>query len=381
MKKIITLFMAVFMLSCSGKKHEEKNVNFYMWGGSQEVNRFVDENIAKEIEKKGIKLKRVPISDIKDAVNKLIIEKKAGKKEGGIDILWVNGESFKLLKEAQLLSNLDGKIKGVSLLKSSTTEKDFGESIDSLEIPWGEVQFNFIGRYSEGQPFTDSKSLMEYVKGNRGRFTYPNVSDFTGSAFVRNIAIDILGEENIRNMTNEELKVALNTVWDYFKEMKGYLWREGTTYPESEGNLDTLYAKEEIDISMGYTINKVSQKIKNGQFSDSSKSFLLDKGTLFNNHYLAIPINSPHKEAAYEVIEYLISPEAQLLKQDPKNWGDFTVLDLEKIESKEREEFEKSLDDGKIVSPEKLKEKRVGELPSDKAKIIDEGWRENIGKL
>ena len=53
-------------------------------------------------EREGIELKAVPVVNIKDVVNKLIIEKQAGKNKGSVDILWINGENFNELKETLL---------------------------------------------------------------------------------------------------------------------------------------------------------------------------------------------------------------------------------------------------------------------------------------
>ena len=181
-------------------------------------------------------------------------------------------------------------------------------------------------------------------------------------------------------MSNDELKENLEKVWTYFNNIKPYLWREGKTYPESDGKIDLLYSTGELNVAMGYTINKVNFKINSGEFPKESKSFLLDKGTLFNNHYLAIPANSQHKENAIKVINELISPEIQMLKQSPKNWGDFTVLDLNKLNSKQKEEFSKMLETGKMVDLKELTSKRVFELAPSKLKIIDEGWIERVGK-
>lgn len=382
MKKIVILFVAFFMFGCGAKKTEEKTVNFYMWGGSHHINNFIDEKISKSVmEKEGITLKRVPVTDIKESINKLIIEKNAGRKNGSIDLIWVNGENFKLLKDSKVITeNISSQLKNVALLKDSAQVKDFGEPILGLEIPWGEAQFNFISRTND-IPFKDSETLMQYIKSNPGRFTYPAVTDFTGSAFVRNMAIDILGYENVEKMTTKELEESLGKVWSYFKEMKPYLWRQGETYPESEGRLDTLLSSGEVDVAMGYTINKVSLKVKTGEFPETAKSFLLDKGTLFNNHYLAIPDNSPNKKAALALIDYLISPEGQLLKQNPENWGDLTVIDLDKLDNKVKAEFNKIMEDPKVPEMSELKNKRVGELSPEKTKIIDRGWIENIGKM
>ncbi|SJZ36617.1 putative spermidine/putrescine transport system substrate-binding protein [Cetobacterium ceti] len=381
MKKILIGIAAMVAFVGCGKK--EKTVNMYMWGGSQEINKFMDNVVAVNLEKKdNIKLNRVPITNIKDTVNKLIIEKQAGKKNGSIDLIWVNGENFKELKNAGVLEENIGKnLKNLQYVKESTLEKDFGEPINGYEIPWGEAQFNFIYRGNGNIPFNDSKTLMEYVKNNPGRFTYPEVNNFTGSAFVRNMAIDILGYENIEKMTNEELKNNLNIVWNYFNEMKPYLWREGSTYPESEGKLDTLYGNGEVDVTMGYTLNKVTAKIDAGQYDKNSKSFLLDKGTLFNNHYLAIPKNGKNKEDAKIVIDYLISPEGQLLKQEPENWGDLTILDVNKLDETTQKKFKSLIESKNLPSLKDIQEKRIKELSPEKLAIIEEGWNSNVGKI
>ncbi|MGL5356581.1 MAG: ABC transporter substrate-binding protein [Cetobacterium sp.] len=386
MKKLIkksSILYFIFLLFLGCGKKENKDVNIYMWGGSKEINIFMDDIVAPEILKsEDIKLKRVPIVDIKDVVNKLIIEKQAGKKNGVIDIIWINGENFKLLKDTGVLEeDILSKIPNKDILKKSTLIRDFGEEINGLEIPFGEAQFNFIYDTKKGDiPFVDSKTLLEYVKNNPGKFTYPNVSNFTGSAFVRNVSIEMLGYENILNMNNKELENNLNIVWSYFNDMKPYLWRKGETYPESEGNLDLLYSIGEVDVTMGYTINKVNSKIDSKEYPETSKSFLLNKGTMFNNHYLAIPKNSQNKENALKVINKLVSPEIQLLKQESKNWGDFTILDIEKLPSEIVKKLLLSAENEKIPSLKELEEKRVLELTSDKLRIIEEGWKEKVGK-
>lgn len=113
-------------------------------------------------------------------------------------------------------------------MKESTIITDFGENIDGLEVPFGEAQFNFIYNTKTGDiPFTNWKTLLEYAKKHPGRFTYPNVNNFTGSAFVRNITIGILGYDNIKKMTSKEFEKNLDSVWKYLNILEPYLWREG----------------------------------------------------------------------------------------------------------------------------------------------------------
>lgn len=385
MKKAYKLFiigvLGMTILGCNSK--EKKEVTLYMWGGDAKVNSYVQDIAGNYIkEREGIELKAVPVVNIKDVVNKLIIEKQAGKNRGSVDILWINGENFNELKEADLLEKgILAKIENKKLIKESATLKDFGVDIDGDEVPWGEAQFNFIYDGEKGSiPFDSWQSLKEYVKRNPDRFTYPVVSDFTGSAFVRNIVIDILGYDNIMKMSDEEFKENLQVVWDYLNKIKPYLWRKGETYPESEGKLDLLYSTGEIDITMGYTINKVNSKIETGDFVKTSRSFLLKKGTLFNNHYLAIAKTSQNKEEALKIIDAMVSPQLQYEKQLAKNWGDFTVLDIDKLDEKEREGFIKLIENPNVPSLKELQEKRVLELSPTKLLIIEKEWQEKVGK-
>jgi len=399
MKKVVFLILVLMAVAC-GKKEEdatkldyswgkvEKNsqgteVSIYMWGGSAEINKFMDTFVANSLkEKNNIILNRVPITDIKDTVNKLIVENQAGKKNGSVDIIWINGENFKLLKESNVLwGNFVKNLPIIEKVKQETLISDFGEPINGLEAPWGETQFNFIYDSSTGTlPFIDHETLKEYVKNNPGVFTYPAIPDFTGSAFVRNMVIDIIGEEKAQGMSNEKFKVALEEVWNYFEELEPYLWRKGETYPESEGKLDILYSNQEIAVTMGYAVNKASNKITSKEFSENSKSFLIEKGTLFNNHYLSIPENSKNKAGALYVVNYLLSEDAQLAKQDPKNWGDSTILDMSKLSQEDKENFEILGQSDALPTLEERATKRVRELSPEKLEIIEKGWLEKIGK-
>ena len=58
-------------------------VNLAMYGGDEAINAYVDDYVIPELETKhGIELRRTPLGDTADAVNKLLNEKQAGK-DGG----------------------------------------------------------------------------------------------------------------------------------------------------------------------------------------------------------------------------------------------------------------------------------------------------------
>ena len=58
-----------------------------------------------------------------------------------------------------------------------------------------------------------------------------------------------------------------------------------------------------------------------------------------NTHFVAIPYNATSKEGALLLANFLISPEAQARKQDPKIWGDPTVLNVDKLNDADRAKF------------------------------------------
>ncbi len=63
-------------------------------------------------------------------------------------------------------------------------------------------------------------------------------------------------------------------------------------------------------------------------------------GTLGNTHFVTIPYNAAAKEGALVFANFLLSPEAQLRKQDPEIWGDPTVLAMNKLPTEYREKFD-----------------------------------------
>lgn len=81
-----------------------QTVYFNAWGGSPEINAYLvwaGQELARDYQ---VKLVQVKVDDIAQSVSQLLANKQAGKQAGGpIDLLWVNGENFKALKEQGLL--------------------------------------------------------------------------------------------------------------------------------------------------------------------------------------------------------------------------------------------------------------------------------------
>ncbi|WCK52950.1 ABC transporter substrate-binding protein [Aneurinibacillus sp. Ricciae_BoGa-3] len=365
-----------------------QTVNMYMWGGSDSINRYIDEWAAPRLQREaGVTLKRIPVNDTKDIINKLLVEKQAGKKRGSMDIIWINGENFKAAKDNSLLwGSFANKLPNVQKyvdVNAPDISNDFGLATNGLEAPWGKAQFVFA--YDSNRvknPPKSMKELLEWAKQNPGKFTYPAPPDFTGSAFIRQVLYEQTGgyKQYLKNVDQKTLDENSKPTWDYLNQLKPYLWREGKTYPESEAKLDQLYSSGEIWMTMGYDPAKATNQIQKGNFPKSTRTFVLDKGTLSNTHYLSIPFNSVHQAGAMVAINFLLSPEAQIAKFDPANWGEDMSLNPKKLSAQDQKRLA-SINRGVATLPAGvLASHRVPEMPSQYVGILEKGWIENVAK-
>lgn len=396
MKKIITLILCMLLtislIGCSSKEtkssedilnssYEEileiakgSSVNFYGYGGDEVMNKWFDTYVIPQMkEKYDITVKRVGM-DIDNILNQLLSEKQANSK-GVVDLVWINGENFKTAKENDLLFGpFTAKLPSFNNYidaKSKDITNDFGTSVDGMEAPWGKAQFAMIKNSSKvSQKITNTKDLKEIVKKYPGKFTYPALPDFTGSAFVRNVIYDIVGYENVANLEEDEanVKEVIQPAMDYLNEIKPYLWNKGKTYPQTSSQLDNMYSDNEVYFNMTYSPNGVLSRIKSGEFSKDTEILEFDKGNISNTHFLAIPKNSQNQGGAMVLADFLMSVDAQSSKSDSKNWGDATVLDTEKMTKEEKLKFSKS-----IIIENSLPELKAGLVP-----IIEKIWIKEV---
>lgn len=363
-------------------------VNLYMWGGSDSINQYFDEWVIPRVEETyDITLNRVPVTDTKEILTQVLDEKTAGKNEGSIDIMWINGENFKTAKDNDLLgkpfSDKLPNVQNLIDLEVPQIASDFGIPVENLQAPWGTAQFVMTYDEARSDYPTSLAELEEYVQQNPGKFTYPALPDFTGSAFVRHVLYQEVGSEAFFEeplMEREEVEELLEPVWSYLNDLEPYLWRQGETYPESLARLDQLFANGEVDFTMAYDPIKAAAEVQNGRFPESTRNFIWEEGTLSNTHYLAIPYNSPNPQGALVVINELLSAEAQAAKMDPANWGDLPVVELAKLSEEEQELFT-AIDLGEATVPiSEMEQNRLPEIPSIYLEWIEESWLEHVAQ-
>jgi putative spermidine/putrescine transport system substrate-binding protein len=364
---------------------KESKVNFFMWGGDEGINRYIDEWVAPRLKKQyNIELKRYPM-EATEFINKLMTEKRANKTSGEMDVLWVNGENFKIAKQQELLlgpftSKLPNFQQFVDT-QSDDTKYDFGFPTEGFEAPWGKVQFVFAYDSNKiANPPRSIDELKEWVKKNPGKFTYPAPPDFTGSAFVRHVLHENSQDYNTYlNKYDEELiKGEADKIWNELNEIEPFLWREGKSYPQSLSQLEQLYKNGEVWMTMGYDEANASNLIKSGEFPATTKTFVLDQGTLSNTHFLAIPYNAPNPNGALVLINELLSPSAQMKKMELEYWGENMSLSVNRLSEKDKNSME-SIDRGPAtLSQQELFSHRIPEIGADYVQWLERGWMNNV---
>lgn len=407
-KKLFTMFILTVLLfsmaACSKKENNTKEmetdiadmtfeemvesakgttVTFYGWGGDEQLNQWLDNEFAPLMkEKYDITMERVPM-DIDQVLSQLSGEVQAGKEKGSIDMIWINGENFQSAKENNMLYGpFVDKLPNYNEYIDTESEDvtlDFAYPIEGFEAPYGKAQIVMIADTAVVTELpTSTEALMEFVKKNSGKVTYPALPDFTGSAFVRNVIYDICGYEQFLTMEadKEVVKEAIEPALEYLRQLNPYLWNQGTTFPNSSTTLDNMFADGEVLLNMSYDAYGTAIKIENGTYTETTQTFQFDKGTIGNTNFMAIAVNAPNKAGAMVAINEMISPEVQADRYDELKV--LPVVDYDKLNDTQKEAFDK-VDLGKGTIPQdELLEKRLPEMKAELVPIIEEIWEEEV---
>jgi putative thiamine transport system substrate-binding protein len=328
-----------------------ETVFFHAWSGDPTINAYI-EWASDEIEARyGIEVEHVRVSDTADVVGIVLAETAAGRDSGGsVDLVWINGENFIALKDAGLLYAPDGEgwahrlpnWEVVDVAGNPSLTTDFTVPVEGLQAPWGTVQFSF---YYDSEEIDATPSnldeLLAWAEANPGRFTYPQPPNFLGSTFLKLLLAYTVDDRDRLGapLPEEEAEAALAPLFAYLDELHPHLWRSGRTFPANQAALRQLYGDGEIVIGFANNPAEASGAIARDEFPASTRSFVLDDGMIANSHFVAIPSNANAPEAALVVANFLLSPVAQLRKQDPAVWGDFTVLDIDALDQNFQDGF------------------------------------------
>lgn len=361
-------------------------VTFYGWGGDENRNNWLNTTVADYVKEHYDIALEVVGMDINDILSKLSGEKQAGSETGSIDMIWINGENFYSAKDNGLLygpfteqlPNMEAYID----LQDPETLNDFCMPIEGYEAPYAKAQMVFFNDSAvTPEAPASAEELLEFCKKYPGKVTYPALPDFTGSAFVRNIIYELCGWEQFQNMEADydTVKAAIEPALDYLRELNPYLWNEGKTFPESSTTVDAMFADGELVMDMSYGPFSVATGIAEGTYTDTTRTFVFDNGTIGNTNYMAIAFNSPNKAGAMVVINAILSAELQLTQYEQLR--ELPVVSADKLSAEEQAAFD-AVDLGEgVLSQTELLEHRLPEMPASLVPVIEEIWlNEVVGK-
>ena len=328
------------------KEARGQTVYFNAWAGSEAINAYIRWAGQQVLERFGVRVEHVKISDAADVVKRVRSEKAAGKQAGTVDLVWINGENFLTMKrEGLLYGPITGKLPNFALVDvqgKPTTRLDFAEPVEGMEAPWGMAQLTFmVDSKQVTKPPQSMQELLAFAKANPGRVTYPRPPDFHGTTLLKQFLLDLNPARDAfyKPVTTEAFAKATAPLWNYLDALHPHLWRAGKQFANNAAAVRQMLADGELRWALTFNPNDAANEIAAGRLPDSVVSYQFNSGTIGNTHFVAIPVNASAKQGALVFANFLLGGEAQARKADINIWGDPTVLALRTMSSKEQTLF------------------------------------------
>jgi putative thiamine transport system substrate-binding protein len=332
-------------------KARGQTVNWNAWAGDPQTNAFiawVSEEVAR---RHGVRVNHVKLKDTAEAVTRVVAERTAGRDVGGgVDLIWINGPNFLSMKNQGLLygpvTEALPNFRFVDTEKRRSNIVDFTVPVEGFAVPWRVAQIVYV--YDSARTPASSlprsiPAMLEWAKANPGRLTHPNVRNFLGATFLKQALYELASDPAVLQSpaTDETFGPATERLWAWYEALRPHLWREGRAFPESGPAQRQLLADGEIDLAISFNPAEAAVAAATGLLPDSARVAVLERGTIGNTSFVAIPYNASAKEGAMVVANFLLEPATQARAQDPKQMGNFTVLDLDKLSPDQRRLFER----------------------------------------
>ncbi len=367
-------------------KARGQTVYWNAWGGDERTNSFIDW-VGKEVQARyGITVRQVKLSDTAETVSRVFAEKTAGRDDNGsVDLIWINGPNFLSMKDKQLLygpfTQLLPNYRYVDTAGKPSNVMDFTIPVEGMESPWRLAQFVF--NYDSSRVKDVPRTIADFVpwaKAHPGRFTHPDVHDFMGATFLKQALIELAPDrERLQQPANDEdFERETAPLWSWYEQIKPFLWRGGNQFPANGPAARQLLNDGEIDLSMSFDPAEAAASVESGLLPDTVRTYTLSGGTIGNTSFVAIPYNSPHKEAAMVVADFLLDPATQAHAQDIRVLGSFTVLALDKLSAEQCRLFANLPKSPALPTNAELGPVLLEPHPSWMTRIMDEWMRRYV---
>lgn len=325
-----------------------QTVYWHAWGGDTKINDFIAWVGVEAAARHGVAIEHVKLASTADAVARVLAEQEAGQTSGGaVDLIWINGENFAAMKTQGLLHGpfADGLPNWplVDVIGKPAFVTDFTLPTMGYESPWAMAQFVF--EYDSARLATPPQTLValvDWVKANPGRFTYPQPPDYLGTTFLKQALYGVTADPAVLQSPVDEASYAGVTapLWAMLDEMHPFLWRKAAAFPANEPAMGQLLADAEIDIAFAFNPGRASAEIAAGNLPDTMRTFVLEGGTIGNASFVAIPFNAANRAGAMVVANLLLDPVVQAQAQNPDVLGFQTVLNMAALGAEDRARFD-----------------------------------------
>jgi putative thiamine transport system substrate-binding protein len=335
-----------------------QTVYFNAWAGSDTINAYIAW-AGEEVKKRfGVTVEHVKITDTAEVVKRVRDEVAAAKADGSVDLVWINGENFRAMKQDKLLFGPFAEslpnFAFVDVSGKPTTTQDFSEAVEGLEAPWGMAQLTFFADGAKlATPPLSVSELIAFAKKNPGRVSYPAPPDFHGTTFLKQVLFEAVPDASVFRKPGDAAAFALyEDKWAASLDaLHKSCWREGKQFPKAQADVTNMVADGELLVGITFNPNEPANLVAAGRMPTTTVAWQHRNGTIGNTHFVAIPANAKAKAGAQVLANYLLSPEAQAKKNDLKTWGDPTVLALSKLSAEDAKLFTANAAPGSVTLP------------------------------
>lgn len=358
-------------------------LDWYLYGGDEAINGFVESTVTPALAELGVTLNAVPLTDTGDAVNKVLGEVQAGRTDGTVDAIWINGENFATGRQAGLwFCGYPAALPNARYvdLTDPAVATDFGTPVEGCEAAWQQASSALVYDSARLTPADVASlgALESWARANPGRFTYPAPPDFTGSMVVRTFLYDTGGDPDTLAGPFDEARFTpvAERLTARLQALEPALWRGGATYPTSQDAVEQLYATGEISAYFTYGPGTVGNRVTDGTFPATTREAVPDVGNIGNVSNIAIPVNSPDKAAAMVLANLLQDPQIQL--RFYADAGVYPAIDVARTDPAVQEAFAAVQPSPSVLPLDELTADVRPELDSGYVTAVDDAWTAGV---
>lgn len=375
---------------------QEGEVTWFHWGGSDELNSWIDSVVKPEMADLGITLQTSRVPDTRDAVDQVVADSAVGRGPGAgtVDAIWINGENFYTLASQDLLfgpfadklPNAEYFFFDASDPRSAINLADNGYPTDLQEVPWAQFEYMCLidtARLSAADAPKDYLELETYLQAQPGRFTYVRPPNYIGNAFVQSVLYAFNPEgtgyapfqQDLQDVDVEAFAKVITPGFEYLRRLEPFLLggggaagnRGAPIYPETEAANETFFNNGEVDMQCQFGAFSAAVGVDNGSYADTVQNIIFPtSGMITNKSFITIPESAPHPAAALVLANLLSSPENQVSKLAALGYA--PGVDVPLLSPELQQEVTAAAPDLRGVTFEGL---AAAEVPEANASIVD----------